>query len=203
MQIPALAMIVLAASCAGAPGPAAAPPHASTALPSAGDVALAPAPSAADAPPTLLIHVDMPTDPKRRLAPADQERLRVIVQDAIASARYATDWPGGLPSMADLATHGARAFIVSATVDDIAVQRAGARAAIDCSVMVRIAPWNGIDGGEHWQTATAAIARGRARATTSAREATAGVRDCVLDVGQEVTTRQILPFLKRLEATAD
>lgn len=199
MQMPALAMIVLAAGCAGAPGSAATPPHGPGALPSAVEVVAAPDPSAGDAPPTLLIHVEQPADPKRRLSPPDQERLRMLVQDAFENARYATDWPGGLPSMADLATHGARAFIVAATIDDVDIQRAGASAAIDCSVMVRIAPWYGIDGGEHWETATAAMAKGRARATTSAGDAQGGVRDCVLEVSQEVTTRQILPFLERLQ----
>ena len=42
--------------------------------------------------------------------------------------------------------------------------------------------------------------QGSARATTgnSDREIAGGVRDCLETVAEDVTTRQILPFLKRL-----
>jgi len=202
MQTRALAPIVVAVGCAGAPASVAPPPSAPSAAPHMTDVT-DPGASEAAPPPGLFVHVDVPADPKRRLGAEDQERLRAIVREAIAEASYATEWPGGLPSASDLAANGARAFIVAATIDHIAIKRAGARAAIDCSVLVRIAPWYGIDGGEQWETATAAMARGRARATTSPRHERVGIRDCVLEVGQEVTTKQILPFLARLETRGE
>ncbi|MBA3395523.1 MAG: hypothetical protein H0T89_22940 [Deltaproteobacteria bacterium] len=127
--------------------------------------------------------------------------MTAIVKDTIASGAYATAWPGGLPRQAELAASGARAYIVAATVHEVAVERKGRRASIMCRVEIRIAPWYGVDGGEAWELTKAAVATGTARATTGLRDELVrlGVRDCVLDVGEAVTADKILPFLRRLD----
>ena len=65
---------------------------------------------------------------------------------------------------------------------------------------MRIAPWTGNDGGEKWEANKAASASGSAKAQTgnSQREIDGGVRDCLEAVAEDVTTRQVVPFLKRL-----
>ena len=71
---------------------------------------------------------------------------------------------------------------------------------IACTVAIRIAPWGGRDGGERWEANRAASASGSAKATTSNRDRDikSGVRDCVEAVTEDVTSRQVVPFLKRL-----
>ncbi|MBA3817443.1 MAG: hypothetical protein H0X17_01000 [Deltaproteobacteria bacterium] len=153
-----------------------------------------------EVPPELLVYVDPATDPTNQLRDADGRRLTEIVKAAIADHDYATAWPGGLPSASELTANNARAFIVAATVSKVEVRRTGPRASIECTVAIRISPWYGVDGGEAWETATAASATGSARATTGLHEELiqVGVRNCVLEVGETVTTQRILPFLRRV-----
>ena len=63
-----------------------------------------------------------------------------------------------------------------------------------------MAPWSGKDGGEKWEASKAAQAQGSAKATTgsSDRDIKSGMRDCLEAVAEDITSRQILPFLKRL-----
>lgn len=158
--------------------------------------------SAPSAPaPTLLVHVDASTDPQQKIPHDVRARLAAIVKDTIASRAYATAWPGGLPRQAELAASGARAYIVASTIHEVEVKRKGSRASITCRVEIRIAPWYGVDGGEHWELTNAAVATGTARVTTGLRDELVrlGVRDCVLDVAEAVTADKILPFLRRLD----
>ena len=71
---------------------------------------------------------------------------------------------------------------------------------MSCKVEIRVAPWTGTDGGEKWEANKAASASGSAKAMTgnSDREIAGGVRDCLEAVAEDVTTRQVMPFLKRL-----
>lgn len=192
------------ASCSGTRPPAATAPHAPGAephvtLPIRAKLALA---IARPAPPGLLVHVDEATDPTQQLRASDGADLTEIVKHAIASGDYATAWPGGLPRQAELSAHGARAFIVAANVQQVTVDRSGPRASIVCTIGIRIAPWYGVDGGEHWEVSNAATATGTARTKTGLRDELVrlGVRDCVLEVGAAVMKQQILPFLHRLAA---
>jgi len=114
----------------------------------------------------------------------------------------ATEWPGQLPTERQLVSAGTRAFRVAATVSELKVKKLGGRAEIACTVSVRIAPWNGTDGAERWVAHKAASASGSGKATTggSAHAVTAGIRDCVLAVAEEVTAKQVVPFLRKAVA---
>ena len=116
---------------------------------------------------------------------------------------YATSWPGGLPTQTELTSNHARAFIIASTVKKIEISKVSHQTQISCKLEIRVAPWSGSDGGEKWEANKAASASGSAKATTgnSDREIAGGVRDCLEAVAEDVTTRQVLPFLKRL-ATA-
>ena len=63
-----------------------------------------------------------------------------------------------------------------------------------------MAPWSGKDGGEKWEANRAASASGSAKATTGnkERDIQGGVRDCIEAVAEDVTSRQVMPFLKRI-----
>ena len=74
---------------------------------------------------------------------------------------------------------------------------------MSCKLEIRVAPWSGTDGGEKWEANKAASASGSAKAMTgnTERDITTGMRDCLEAVAEDVTTRQIMPFLKHLATT--
>jgi hypothetical protein len=153
--------------------------------------------------PGVFVNIDSTTD-LSKVAPSDAgERLARIVRKSVERTGYATSWPGGLPTQTELATSHSRAFIVASTVRKIEFSKVSRQTQISCKVEIRVAPWSGTDGGEKWEANKAASASGSAKAMTgnSDREIAGGVRDCLEAVAEDVTTRQIMPFLKRL-ATA-
>lgn len=147
------------------------------------------------------VFVDIEASDQSKKAPADAPaRLAKVVKGQISRSGYATDWPGGLPTQSELSSSRSRAFIVASTVKKVEVTKTARNATVACTVSVRIAPWTGTDGGEKWEANKAANASGSAKAQTgtSQREIDGGVRDCLEAVAEDVTARQVVPFLKRL-----
>ncbi|HEX7839890.1 MAG TPA: HEAT repeat domain-containing protein [Kofleriaceae bacterium] len=158
-----------------------------------------PDPVASDRP-GVFVNIDSTTD-QSKVAPSDAgERLARILRKSVERTGYATSWPGGLPTQTELASSHSRAFIVASTVKKIEFSKVSRQTQIMCRVEIRVAPWSGTDGGEKWEANKAASASGSAKAMTgnSDREIAGGVRDCLDAVAEDVTTRQIMPFLKRL-----
>ena len=152
--------------------------------------------------PEVFVNVDAATD-LSKVAPSDAgARLAKVVKQSVERTGYATSWPGGLPTQTELASNHARAFIIASTVKKIEISKVSRQTQILCKVEIRVAPWSGSDGGEKWEANRAASASGSAKATTgnSDREIASGVRDCLEAVAEDVTTRHVLPFLKRLAA---
>ena len=150
--------------------------------------------------PDVFVNVDQATDQSHK-APTDApDRITRVVKQGIAKTGYATTWTGGLPTQAELASAGSRAFIVAATVKHIDVSKQGHQTQVACTVSIRVAPWSGTDGGEKWEANKVASAQGSAKAMTGStdREVASGMHDCLEAVSEDVTTRQVLPFLKRL-----
>lgn len=150
--------------------------------------------------PAVFINVDATTDQSKQLTSDASDRLTRLLRRSVESTGYATSWPGGLPTSAELTSHRARAFIVAGTVKKVEITRMGGKTQIACTVAVRIAPWMGKDGGERWEANRAASASGSAKAMTGNRDrdVESGLRDCVEAVAEDVTSRQVLPFLKQL-----
>ena len=150
--------------------------------------------------PGVFVNIDSATD-QSKVAPSDAgERLARILKRGIERTGYATTWPGGLPTQIELTANHARAFIVATSVKKIEISKLSHQTQVSCKVEIHVAPWNGTDGGEKWEANKAASASGSARAMTgnSDREIAGGVRDCLEAVAEDVTTRQVMPFLKRL-----
>ena len=160
-------------------------------------------PAARGSKPEVFVNIDATLDQSRQLPPGDGDRLTRIVKQNVERTGYATSWPGGLPTSAELSSNRSRAFIVASTVKKIEITKVGTRTQIACTVAVRIAPWSGRDGGERWEANRAASASGSAKAVTGNRDRDiqSGVRDCLEAVAEDVTARQVVPFLLRL-ATA-
>ena len=150
--------------------------------------------------PPVFVNIDTTTDPTNKLPSGASARLTRIVKSNVERTGYATSWPGGLPTAADLTSSRSRAFIIASTVKTVNITKAGSQTQIACTVVLRIAPWSGTDGGERWEANKAASASGSAKATTGNRDRDiqTGVRDCVEAVAEDVTARQVVPFLKRL-----
>jgi hypothetical protein len=156
-------------------------------------------PTKGDKPP-VFVQVDATMDQSKK-APSDAgDRITRIMKSGVESKGYATSWPGGNPTSADLSAGKSRGFIVATTVKKVEVTAAGHQMQIACTVAVRIAPWDGTDGGEKWEANKAASASGSAKAMTGTKERdiASGMRDCLEAVAEDVTRRQVLPFLKRL-----
>jgi len=150
--------------------------------------------------PGVFVNIDSATD-QSKVAPSDAgERLARILKRGVERTGYATTWPGGLPTQIELAASHARAFIVATSVKKIEISKVSHQTQVSCKVEIRVAPWSGTDGGEKWEANKAASASGSAKAMTgnSDREIAGGVRDCLDAVAEDVTTRQVMPFLKRL-----
>ncbi len=150
--------------------------------------------------PTVFVNIDATTDQSNRLPTGGSARLTRIVKNNVDRNGYATSWPGGLPTAADLTSSRSRGFIIASTVKKVDITKTGSQTEIACTVVLRVAPWNGTDGGERWEANRAASASGSAKATTGSRasDIQSGVRDCVEAVAEDVTARQVVPFLKRL-----
>jgi hypothetical protein len=150
--------------------------------------------------PTVFVNIDTTTDQSNKLPSNTSARLTRIVKSNVERIGIATSWPGGLPTSADLTSNNARAYIVASTVKKVDITKAGSQTQIACTVVLRVAPWEGTDGGERWEANRAASASGSAKATTSNRDRDiqSGVRECVEAVAEDVTSRQVVPFLRRL-----
>jgi hypothetical protein len=150
--------------------------------------------------PEVLVNIDATTDQSKRAPTEVAERLTKVVKGTIEKTGYATSWPGGPPSSSELASAKSKAFIVASTVKKIDITKVGHQTQIACTISIRVAPWSGRDGGEKWEASKAAQAQGSAKATTgsSDKDIKGGVRDCLEAVAEDLTSRQIVPFLKRL-----
>ena len=159
---------------------------------------------AAGGKPEVFVNVDGTQDQSKQLPSGAGDRLTKIVKSRIEGKGYATTWPsGGLPSSAELSSSRSRGFIVAAAVKKIEVSKQGTQTQIACTLVVRVAPWAGKDGGERWEANRAASASGSAKATTGNRDRDiqSGIRDCVEAVVEDVAARQVMPFLKQVAST--
>jgi len=149
--------------------------------------------------PVVFVNVEAANDLTKR-ATATTTSLTKIVRGAVKQKGYAVEWPGGPPTQKQLTDSGSRAFIVGATVKTIDVKAKGNKMEVGCTVAIRVAPWTGSDGAEQWEANRAASASGSAKATTGStdRAVQGGIKDCVEAVGEEITSRQVVPFIKRL-----
>ena len=153
--------------------------------------------------PSVFVNVDSAVDQSNKAPKDAPDRVIKIVRRGIEKTGYSTSWPGGLPTSKELTQSKSQAYIVAANVKKIDISKGARQTTIACTVAIRVAPWSGKDGGEKWEANKAASASGSAKAMTgnSDRDVNAGMRDCLEAVAEDVTNRQVVPFLKRLAAT--
>ncbi len=191
-------LLGLGAGCASLPVSDETSPHAGHARPH-GAHHQTPTYAATTAPP-IFINVDVTTDQTGRLPPHEVARLTNLVEDTVQQTGYATSWPGPLPTSAELRTRHSRAFAVASSVTQVDVMKRGARVHIACQVSVTISPWNGTDGDERWAAGSTAHASGTGNVTAgpSRAQLERAIQDCTRQLVEDLTSRQVLPFLRRV-----
>lgn len=136
-------------------------------------------------------------------APRDTpERMHLAVRQTLReyAPAFAQEWPNGkLPTKAQLARNGAKAFFVGTSVAVLDVKKVKGRSEVRCSVSVRVSPWEGSDGKERWQADRTASATGNGKVIggSSRTGIDNAKRDCVLAVVEQITARQVVPFLQK------
>lgn len=155
-------------------------------------------------PPAIFIYVAGATDTSTK-APSDAVgRLSTLVRAAVTrrAPELPTRWPGVLPTQKALVAAGTKAYAVATTIAKVGIVQRGSQAEISCTVQVRITPWNGTDGAERWVAHRAASASGSGHVTGPAtpRSIAGAIGDCVGAVAEEVTAKQVVPFLRKVLA---
>jgi hypothetical protein len=164
--------------------------------------AVAPAGSK-DKPPAVFVHIDRVGDDSKQASAASITLVSKNVRRAIEDNGFTTVWPGGAPSKAELVASRAHAFIVVSTVKKIVVKKKSRQAEVTCTVAIRVSPWTGSDGNEVWEANKSASASGSAKTTTSnsTTEIAAGMQDCLDTLADDITRRQVTPFLRKIAGT--
>jgi hypothetical protein len=170
----------------------------------------APGVAAEPTPGQPLLLIGRTVDPDRVAPRGATERVRRIAERTLERAGFPTEplpasSAGSEPPRAEAAVAGdgpvLRAFVVSSTVKQLDIKREGPQTTITCSITLMVAPWSAEDQREHWEPETTAAATGTARATVSGSRAQldVGVSDCLEGAVAAAATREVIPFLRRVQ----
>ncbi len=153
--------------------------------------------------PAIFIHIDRVGDDSKQASAASITLVSKNVRRAIEDNGFTTVWPGGVPTKAELVASRAHAFIVVSTVKKIVVKKKAQQAEVTCSVAIRVSPWTGRDGNEVWEANKSASASGSAKTTTAntTAEIAVGMEDCLDTLADDITRRQVTPFIRKISAT--
>jgi len=149
----------------------------------------------------LFVHVGKPNDLTRKLPNGSVEMVQAAVRGALR--RNAPDYQmssGSPPTRSELASRRLRGFYVGAAVAKVAIESNGDSTEVSCTVSLRVSPWSGRDGNERLVANESATASGSGRIQTSASDSTRAAADCAVAVSEELTARQVVPFLRRVAA---
>ncbi len=149
----------------------------------------------------LFVHVGKPNDLTRKLPSGSVEMVQAAVRSALR--RNAPDYQmssGSPPTRSELASRRLRGFYVGAAVAKVAIQSNGNSTEVRCTVSLRVSPWTGRDGNERLVANESATASGSGRVQTSAGDSNQAAADCAVAVSEELTARQVVPFLRRVAA---
>lgn len=153
----------------------------------------------------VFLHVGPVVDPARKLPPGGAPKVEAAVRGALVKGELhgAVSQPGkSLPRSRDLRAARQRGFYLGTSIAEVKSRKIGRRLEVRCKLSVRVTPWTGDDGEEKLVAERTASATGSGVVTTAPAGAKAAVLDCLTSVGEEVTARQIVPFLRRFDGRA-
>lgn len=152
---------------------------------------------------SVYLAVGKPKD-RTRSAPngTEKQMLKTVRKALRRHAPAFKSGSGSLPTKNELQKMGAQGFYIGSAVASLKVRRTGGRAEVRCSVSMRVSPWDGSDGHERLVAGKAASASGTGRVvgSSSRRGISSAKRDCVLAVVEQITTRQVVPFIRKTAA---
>ncbi|HEU5054945.1 MAG TPA: HEAT repeat domain-containing protein, partial [Kofleriaceae bacterium] len=149
----------------------------------------------------LFVHVGKPSDRTGKLPSGSVEMVQAAVRGALR--RNAPDYQmssGSPPTRSELASRRLRGYYVGAAVAKVAIESSGGATEVRCTVSLRVSPWTGRDGNERLVANESATASGSGRVQTSAGDSNRAAADCAVAVSEELTARQVVPFLRRVAA---
>jgi len=151
----------------------------------------------------VFLNVGRPADLTRAAPRGTTTGMHRAVRRALRrnAPEYAQTWSDGkLPTESELREKGMDAYYVGASVSRLNVRKRGSRVEIHCTVSMRVNPWTGSDGHEKMVEGKAASATGNGKVVAPNTKAgiASAKRDCLLAVVEQVTTRQVVPFLSRI-----
>ena len=149
---------------------------------------------------SVYLAVGKPKD-RTRKAPSGTEKQmlttlrKVLRQHAPAFQSSSTS----LPTKKELQNMGAQGYYIGSAVASLRVSKRGRQTVVSCSVQMRVSPWDGKDGNERLVAGKAASASGTGKVlgASSKGAISNSKRDCVLAVIEQITARQVVPFLQR------
>jgi hypothetical protein len=147
----------------------------------------------------LFVHVGKPSDRTGKLPSGSVEMVQAAVKSALR--RNAPDYQmssGAPPTRSELASRKLRGYYVGAAVAKVAIESNGSSTEVRCTVSLRVSPWTGSDGNEKLVANESATASGSGRIQTSAGDSQRAAADCAVAVSEELTARQVVPFLRRV-----
>ena len=149
---------------------------------------------------SVFVHVAKASDLSRQLPSYGSETVQEAVRGSLR--RLAPDYKqsASAPSSAELTSRRLRGFRVGAQVAKVAVQPRGSQAEVRCTVSVRVSPWSGSDGAERLAANESASATGNGKVQAPSRDTKRAALDCAVAVTEELTARQVVPFLRRVAA---
>jgi predicted outer membrane protein len=147
----------------------------------------------------IFVHVGKANDLSRKLPSGSIEMVQAAVRGSLR--RHAPDYQmssGSPPTRSELASRRMRGYYVGAQVAKVAISARGNQTEVSCTVSMRVSPWSGRDGNERLAANESATASGSGRVSSSARDTTRAAADCAVAVTEELTVRQVVPFLRRV-----
>jgi hypothetical protein len=153
----------------------------------------------------LFVHVGPATDPTRALPPGGAVQLESSVRHALERGQLhgkISKSNSELPSGRTLRAARQRGFYLGAAVSEVAIRKKGRAIELRCKLMLRVTAWSGADEGERLMASQSAAVTGSGVVVASERTKADAVVQCVTAVGEEVTFRQVVPFLKRFDGRA-
>ena len=153
----------------------------------------------------VFVHIGKPTDMTGTAPKPLSKYLRRAVARALQERvpDYRVRWPTGRPpTQEELARENTRGYFVGASVMKFRVKRMGDGAEVRCAVAIFVNRWEGRDMQEKWSEKEAASATGSGKVMSAftRRGIYQAKCDCVLAVAEQMTTREVVPFLRRLVA---
>jgi hypothetical protein len=150
----------------------------------------------------VFINVERPSlgkhDVPARVSGDLQERVKEVLKQEVPA--YLLSWQSGrLPTKAELDGTRTRGWLVGASLSQLQVSAKGSMVEVRCAVTMRINRWEGRDTQERLiahETASA-TGKGHVTARNSKRSIEGAARDCALAVAEQLTAKQVVPFLEQ------